>query len=71
MEKFGTMDPSFMDTRECKLVDDIITQWEAGDVEAFTQVVFDYDKIHKLDGWKTTVLLKVKNAIKQEAESIM
>jgi len=64
------MDPTFSDTRECKLVKDVLAQFEALDVDAFTQVVFEYDSISKLDAWKTSVLLKVKNAIKESGDSL-
>jgi alpha-soluble NSF attachment protein len=36
---------------------------ENKDIEAFSAVLRDYDRLSKLDGWKTNILLKVKNAI--------
>ena len=64
------MDPSFSDARECKLCKDLLVQCEAFDVDAFTQVVFEYDSISKLDPWKTTLLLKIKNVIKEGGDSL-
>jgi alpha-soluble NSF attachment protein len=40
---------------------------EAGDVEAFTNVVVDFDKMTKLDSWKTTILLRMKKSIGEES----
>ena len=39
---------------------------ENGDRELFTQVVTDFDRLSRLDQWKTSILLRVKNAIKAE-----
>jgi alpha-soluble NSF attachment protein len=36
---------------------------EAGDVEAFTGAVFEFDQIMKLDNWKTNILLTIKRSI--------
>lgn len=37
------------------------------DVDAFTQAVVEYDSISKLDQWKTSILLRIKNSIKSLA----
>jgi len=66
VERYQEMDYTFSSQRECKLLQDLITACENYDVEAFTQSVADYDSISKLDQWKTHILLKVKNSIKNE-----
>jgi alpha-soluble NSF attachment protein len=33
---------------------------EEGDVEQYTNTIVDFDKMTKLDNWKTTLLLRVK-----------
>jgi len=38
---------------------------ENGDVDMFTEKVIEYDKLTKLDDWKTTVLLKIKKGISE------
>lgn len=38
---------------------------EAYDAEAFTNAVIEFDSITKLDAWKTSILLKIKNGIKK------
>lgn len=37
-----------------------------GDVEQFTQVVYEYDKLTRLDSWKTAILLKIKKSVEQD-----
>jgi alpha-soluble NSF attachment protein len=39
---------------------------EAGDGEAFTGHVVEFDKMTKLDAWKTTILLRIKKEIAEE-----
>lgn len=39
---------------------------EAGDDEAFSDKVYQFDQLSKLDKWKTTMLLKVKETIVNE-----
>lgn len=56
---------SFAGSRECKLLDDVCAAFKDGNVDAFTDAVYSYDQISKLDPWKTSVLLKVKNSIQK------
>ncbi|KAJ1635491.1 soluble NSF attachment protein alpha isoform [Pavlovales sp. CCMP2436] len=70
LERYEGQDPSFSESRECKLVKDVLAHCEAFDVEAFTQVIFEYDQIAKLDTWKTSILLKVKNSLKEGGDSL-
>ena len=37
---------------------------EECDIEVFTDAVAEYDSVSKLDKWKTTLLLRIKNAMK-------
>ena len=41
---------------------------DAGDVERFTAKLAEYDRLTKLDDWKTSLLLKVKKSIEAEEE---
>jgi alpha-soluble NSF attachment protein len=63
-ESYGSMDPTFTDSREGKLLNSVLASVEEGDVEAFTNDVYEYDSISKLDDWKTSILLKIKSGIK-------
>ena len=41
----------------------LIDAVDAGDLEAFTGAVFEFDQVIKLDNWKTNMLLKIKRSI--------
>ncbi len=43
-------------------------QFEAGDVAQFTRAVGDFDRMTKLDAWKTTILLRIKKQIAEEPD---
>ena len=58
--RFKEMDYTFSGCRECKLIDDVSAAFKDGNAEAFTDAVFNFDQISKLDPWRTTILLKIK-----------
>jgi len=66
LEKYRDMDPTFSSQRESKFLDEIVAACESFDTEAFTSAIVEYDSISKLDAWKTSILLKIKNSIKSE-----
>lgn len=68
LEKYRDLDPSFTSTREHQLLIDLMETVEAGDPEAFADKLFQYDQVSKLDKWKTTLLLRIKNAIEEKGE---
>jgi alpha-soluble NSF attachment protein len=45
MAKYGQQDVTFPSTREAKFVNSLIEAVEAGDREAFTNAVFEYDQV--------------------------
>jgi alpha-soluble NSF attachment protein len=67
-EKYREMDPTFPSTREHQLLIDLAETVEAGDQDAFADKLYQYDQISKLDKWKTTILLRIKNAIEEKGE---
>uniref|UniRef100_A0A7S0VZQ9 Alpha-soluble NSF attachment protein n=1 Tax=Hemiselmis tepida TaxID=464990 RepID=A0A7S0VZQ9_9CRYP len=70
IDRYQDQDVSFSDTRECTLLKELLEATDEADVEKFTNAVFEYDQISKLDKWKTTVLLRIKTAL-SDAESDM
>ncbi|KKY16878.1 putative vesicular-fusion protein sec17 [Phaeomoniella chlamydospora] len=62
------LDSTFQSTREYLLLSDLVSAIEAGDQESFADKLFQYDQLSKLDRWKTTLLLKVKNSIEEGGE---
>lgn len=67
VEKYGNLDTSFPSSREGRLLSDVVAAVAESDEQAFTSHVFEYDSISKLDEWKTSILLKIKQQIKAEA----
>ncbi|KAG0811240.1 hypothetical protein G6F29_003213 [Rhizopus arrhizus] len=63
LANYCNMDASFESTREYTLLSGIVDCINQGDIERYTQIVYDYDKLTRLDAWKTAVLLKIKNTI--------
>jgi alpha-soluble NSF attachment protein len=63
IQKYAEMDPSFVSQRENLLLNDLYQAFERGDPDAFTDRLYQYDQISKLDKWKTSMLVKVKNKI--------
>ncbi|KAJ8685417.1 hypothetical protein QAD02_021210 [Eretmocerus hayati] len=55
--------PAFQDSREYKLITDIIDSLEEQNSESFTETVREYDAISRLDQWYTTMLLRIKKQI--------
>ena len=64
--KYSTQDATFSSTRESKFVLALIDAVEAGDPEAYTGAVVEFDQVTKLDNWKTNILLKIKRSIQDE-----
>jgi alpha-soluble NSF attachment protein len=64
IDKYEEMDQSFASSREGKFLREVLDAVEKYDVESFTNAVVEFDSITKLDSWKTSVLLKIKNQIK-------
>lgn len=45
LQKYGTQDVTFPSTREAKFVGALVEAVEAGDQEAFTGAVVEYDQV--------------------------
>ncbi|KAI5370102.1 Putative NSF attachment protein [Septoria linicola] len=68
LDSYRDLDPSFTQTREHQLLVDLAEAVEEGDQEKFADKLFQYDQMSKLDKWKTTLLLKVKDNIQSQEE---
>ncbi|KAK4483824.1 hypothetical protein RD792_011031 [Penstemon davidsonii] len=64
VEKYQDLDPTFSRTRECKLLTDLADAVDEEDVAKFTAAIKEFDSISKLDAWRTTLLLRVKENLK-------
>ncbi|KAF8585554.1 vesicular-fusion protein SEC17 [Ramaria rubella] len=66
LNRYSMEDVTFPTTREAKFVGSMIESIEAGDAEAWTAAVVEYDQVMKLDNWKTKILVKVKRTIEDD-----
>ncbi|KAI3458472.1 hypothetical protein Pfo_015135 [Paulownia fortunei] len=64
LERYQELDPTFSGTREYKLLVDLATAIDEEDMAKFTDAVKEFDSMTQLDAWKTTLLLRVKEALK-------
>ncbi|GFN97681.1 alpha-soluble nsf attachment protein [Plakobranchus ocellatus] len=60
--------PAFADSRECKLVKNLLQAVEDENSDQFADVLKDYDSISRLDPFLTTLLLRVKKQMNAEPE---
>ncbi|KAI1497405.1 alpha-soluble NSF attachment protein [Biscogniauxia marginata] len=68
LENYRDLDPTFPSNREHQLLVDLTAALEAQDQESFTDKLFQYDQMSKLDKWKTTILVRVKGNIEEAGE---
>ncbi|ETN37975.1 uncharacterized protein HMPREF1541_07598 [Cyphellophora europaea CBS 101466] len=68
LEQYKEWDNSFVQQRECMLLEDLTHAVEEGDQDGFSEKLFQYDQMSKLDKWKTGLLLRVKGSIEKEEE---
>ncbi|VDL71092.1 unnamed protein product [Nippostrongylus brasiliensis] len=68
LKRYEDASPSFTDSREAKLIKDLIACLEDSNEEMFTDAVKSYDKISRLDQWHTGLLVKIKRSINKEDE---
>ncbi|KAJ8083873.1 vesicular-fusion protein S17 [Marasmius tenuissimus] len=63
LQKYTNQDATFSSTREAKFLTALIEAVQAGDEQAFTGAVVEFDQVTKLDNWKTNILLKIKRGL--------
>ncbi|PHH65143.1 hypothetical protein CDD81_3274 [Ophiocordyceps australis] len=66
IEKYSEMDPAFATQRESMLLKDLLEALTNKSQDQFTDKLFQYDQVSKLDKWKTTLLVRVKNEMEDE-----
>lgn len=65
LERYVELDPTFASQREYLLLSDLCEAVEAKSQDQFTDKLFQFDQVSKLDKWQTTILVRVKNAIEE------
>lgn len=63
LARFDSLDYTFADAREGKFARQLVDCVEGFDSEGFATSCFEYDRISKLDPWKTSILVRVKRSI--------
>jgi len=63
LSKYEGVDYTFGESREGKFARQLVECVEGYDAETFATACFEYDRISKLDPWKTSMLVKVKRSI--------
>ena len=63
MSMFNSLDFTFRESREGKFADSLVTCVNGFDDEGFATACYEYDRISKLDPWKTTILLSVRKSV--------
>ncbi|XP_075484833.1 alpha-soluble NSF attachment protein-like [Primulina tabacum] len=64
LERYQELDPTFSGTRAYKLLVELAAAVDEENVAKFTDAVKEFDSMTQLDAWKTTLLLRVKEAVK-------
>ncbi|GKY94747.1 hypothetical protein MPSEU_000440100 [Mayamaea pseudoterrestris] len=67
LSRYESLDYTLADSREGKFARSLIECVEGYDGEGFGAACQDYDRISKLDPWKTSILVRVKRSIQDEA----
>ncbi|KAK4228952.1 putative vesicular-fusion protein sec17 [Podospora fimiseda] len=65
INNYRDKDPSFGGQREFQLLSDLIDAVEQGDQQVFTEKLYAFDQMSRLDKWKTEILVRVKNQIEE------
>jgi len=72
VSQFLSANPGWGGCREHILINGILEAIKKNDSEAYSQAIFDYDQIKRLDKWTTDVLLVTKNRLEHgEEEDIL
>ncbi|XP_047316173.1 alpha-soluble NSF attachment protein-like [Impatiens glandulifera] len=66
LEQYQDLDPTFSGTREYRLLADLAEAIDEEDIAKFTDALKEYDSMTQLDAWKTTLLLRVKDMLKDK-----
>ncbi|KAI9223842.1 N-ethylmaleimide-sensitive factor attachment protein, alpha [Blastocladiella britannica] len=66
IDRYSDLDVTFATQRECIFLKSLLEALEQGDVDTFTAHIVEFDRLTKLDPWKTAVLLKVKKGMEEQ-----
>lgn len=64
--EYCQLDTAFENSYYYKFINDILAAWNDNDLDKFTQIVFEFDNLHKLERLSVTLLLRIKKCITVE-----
>lgn len=70
-EETSSLDGSFPTTKEHKFLADILESVQDGDADKLSEVVFEYDRFSRLDAWRTSILLVIKNKLSEAEDDLL
>lgn len=70
IEDYKDKDMRFGDSRECKLIETLVAALEKEDIKKYKRELKKYDDISKLDPWKTSIFLAIKEAAEKQFNEI-
>ena len=68
LTRYESLDYTFGESREGKFATQLVECVEGMDAEALGTACFEYDRITKLDPWKTSMLVKIKRSISDDGD---
>jgi len=66
VSRFNNLDFTFADSREGKFCSQLVECVDKHDSGGFATACFEFDRISKLDAWKTSILVQVKRSIEDD-----
>lgn len=69
LDRYEGVDYTFAESREGKFSRQLVECVNGYDAEGFATACFEYDRISKLDPWKTSILVKVKRSIADDGDN--
>ncbi|KAH9907997.1 TPR-like protein [Xylariomycetidae sp. FL2044] len=66
--RYSQLDPTFEDSDECRLLNDLNNAIDAPDLDQFIDKLAEYDQKRKLDQWKTAILVKIRDNLELAVE---
>jgi alpha-soluble NSF attachment protein len=70
LDKGKDLDAKFSETRECRLVEDLLACYDADEFTKFDKTLKDYDKISRLDPEETLIYGLLKEALKKKLQDV-
>lgn len=68
LDRFGDLDYTFAESREGRLFADLVESVEKGNAQGFVDALAEYDRISKLNPWRTRLLLLVRKGLSGAAD---